>query len=141
MLIDKLLFSDRAPKLLKKSLNSIADRHLLVSGNISNVDTPGYKAHDMDFQKDLRNAVGGGDRMQMKTTNAKHIGPSANGLDQFQPEIFEEENAARANGNNVDMDKEMGKMAEIQILYQAIAQLMTKRGSTVKAAVTEQAVQ
>ena len=69
MLIDKLLFSDRAPNLLKKSLNAIADRHLLVSGNISNVDTPGYKAHDMDFQKDLRNAVGGGDRMQMITTN------------------------------------------------------------------------
>ena len=30
MLIDKLLFSDRAPKLLKKSRNAIADRPLLV---------------------------------------------------------------------------------------------------------------
>ena len=50
---------------------------------------------------------------------------------------FEEEAAAKSNGNNVDIDKEMAKMAENQIYYNASVQLMMKRGSTIRSAVTE----
>ena len=71
MLIDKLLFSDKVPLLLKKNLDALSDRHLLVSSNISNVNTPGYKAHDMDFQKQLREVVGSGDdTLKLRATNS-----------------------------------------------------------------------
>ena len=50
---------------------------------------------------------------------------------------FEEVSAAKSNGNNVNVDKEMGKLAENQIMYTAFIQLMMKRGSTVRSAVTE----
>ena len=42
MLIDRLLFSDNAPKILVKALDFQSQRHLLISSNISNLDTPGY---------------------------------------------------------------------------------------------------
>lgn len=141
MLIDKILFSDKVPLILKKNLDALSDRHLLVSGNISNVNTPGYKAHDIDFQKQLREVVGatGDDNVKLRATSAKHFGPSKEAISSLEPEIFEDEAVARSNGNNVDIDKEMAKLAENQIMYSAIAQLMTKRGSTVRAAISESA--
>ncbi len=48
-LIDKLLFSDQVPTVMRKSLNMMSTRQNLISSNISNVDTPGFKASDIDF--------------------------------------------------------------------------------------------
>ena len=42
-----------------------------------------------------------------------------------------------SDGNNVDLDKEMSKLAENQIMYNATVQFIAKRGSTIRAAVTE----
>ncbi len=141
MLIDKLLFSDRAPGILKKSLDFQASRHLLISGNVSNADTPGYKASDIDFAGQLREVLGSDNQVNMKATDSRHIGPSNAAIKELQPEVFEEPDAARSNGNNVNMDKEMAKLAENQIMYNAVAQIMAKRGSTVRAAITEFAQQ
>ena len=57
-LIDRLLFSDKVPGVLKKGLNMMSARQNLISSNISNVDTPGFKASDIDFQGQLRAALG-----------------------------------------------------------------------------------
>ena len=45
MLIDKLLFSDKVPILLKKNLDFQSERNMLISGNIGNINTPGYIAN------------------------------------------------------------------------------------------------
>ena len=44
---------------------------------------------------------------------------------------------AKSNGNNVNIDYEMAKLAQNQIDFNAVTQMMMKRGSTIKAAVTE----
>ncbi len=137
MFIDKVLFSDKTPATLKKGLDFHSDRQMLVSTNISNVDTPGYKAVDIDFAKQLRETAGSRDGLNLAVTDKNHIGPSDNAVKQMTPEVFEEPDAAKSNGNNVNIDKEMTKLAENQIMYNAIAQLMTKRGSTLRSAVTE----
>lgn len=134
MLIDRLLFSDRTIPLLKKSMELTGERHMLILSNISNADTPGYKAVDIDFSKQMQEAMGGGDFLNMTTTSHKHIeAGSASG----ETEVFEEPNAARSNGNNVVMDKEMSKLAENQIMFSAVSQIMVKRTSTLRAAITE----
>ena len=137
MLIDKLLFSDRTPILLKKTLDFETQRNTLISGNISNINTPGYKAQDIDFHKQLQEALKSTEGLSVKTTNPNHIGPSLESLKKMRAEIFTEEDAAKADGNNVNLDKEMTKLAENQIMYNAVVQLMAKRGSTIKSAVTE----
>jgi len=136
-LIDKLLFSDTAPGLMKKSLNMMSTRQSLISSNISNVDTPGFKASDIDFQAQLRDALGSKGSLNMRTTNSKHIGPSNSNIKDLAPDPFEEDAVAKSNGNNVDIDNEMAKMAENQIMYNATVQLMMKRGSSIRAAITE----
>jgi len=141
MLIDKLLFSDQTPLVLKKGLDFQSARNLMISTNVGNMETPDFKAQDINFEKQLREFIKGGDQLQMKSTNSKHFGPSNEGLKNMKPQPFELTDPAKSNGNNVNIDKEMGKLAENQIMYTAFIQLMMKRGSTVRSAVTELAQQ
>ena len=136
-LIDRILFSDKAPSMMKKSLNFMSTRQTMISSNISNVDTPGFKASDIDFQAQLRSSMGSKASLNLRSTNEKHFGPSNFDIMDLEAEPFEEDAAAKSNGNNVDIDNEMAKMAENQILYNATIQLMMKRGATVRSAVTE----
>ena len=137
MLIDKLLFSDQTPLVLKKGLDFHSARNLMISTNVSNMETPDFKAHDINFEKQLQEFIKSGDQIQMKSTNNKHFGPSNDGIKSMEPEPFELNDPEKSNGNNVNVDKEMGKLAENQIMYTAFIQLMMKRGSTVRSAVTE----
>ena len=58
-------------------------------------------------------------------------------LKNLSPLPHEENLLAKSNGNNVNIDYEMAKLAENQIDFNAVTQMMMKRGSTVRAAVTE----
>jgi flagellar basal-body rod protein FlgB len=136
MLIDHLLLSDRTGGILKKNLDFLSERSLLINGNITNMDTPGYKAKDMDFQKQLQESIDLADKLSVKTTNGKHIGPGRDTVDNMQPQVFETENAAKSNGNNVDLDNEMMKLAETQIMYNTVVQLIGKRGVAVETAIS-----
>jgi len=122
---------------MKKSLDFMSIRQTLISSNISNADTPGFKASDIDFQAQLREAIGSKGSLNLRTTNEKHIGPSTSNIMDLAADPFEEPAAAKSNGNNVDIDHEMAKMAENQIMYNATVQLMMKRGATIRSAVTE----
>ena len=139
MLIDRLLFADKTPLVLEKALDAQSERHLLISSNISNIDTPGYKATDIDFKGALRNALGAGDSLAMRTTHSGHIGPNKVDIKGLQADIFTESDVAKSNGNNVNIDKEMMKLSENQISYNATIQMMAKRVSTIRAAITENA--
>jgi flagellar basal-body rod protein FlgB len=139
MLLDKLLFSDNVPKAMKKSLDLMSTRQSVISSNIGNLDTPGFKASEIDFQGQLREALGSKGQLKLQATNEKHFGPKTSNIGSLAADPFEEEDAAKSNGNNVDVDKEMAKMAENQIFYNAVIQLMMKRGSTVRASITETA--
>ena len=139
MLLDKLLFSDNTPKAMKKSLDLMSTRQSVITSNVGNVDTPGFKASEIDFQGQLREALGSKGQLKLQATNEKHFGPKSSNIISLTADPFEEEDAAKSNGNNVDVDKEMAKMAENQIFYNAVIQLMMKRGSTVRASITETA--
>jgi flagellar basal-body rod protein FlgB len=88
MLIDRLLFADKTPQILKKSLDSQSERHLLISSNISNIDTPGYKAKDIDFKGALRDALGTSDGLTMRLTHSGHIGPNKADIKGLQAQPF-----------------------------------------------------
>ena len=139
MLIDRLLFADKTPLVLKKALDFQSERQLLISSNISNIDTPGYQAKDIDFKGALKAALGTGDDLALRSTHKGHIGPNKDVIRRLQVEPFSEPDPAKSNGNNVNIDKEMMKLAENQISYNAVIQTMAKRRSTVMVAITENA--
>ena len=139
MLIDQLLFADKTPKILKKALDLQSERQLLISSNISNMDTPGYQAKDIDFKGALRAALGAGEGLGMKTTHRRHIGPGSVKIEELSAEVIREPDAAKSNGNNVNIDKEMMKLAENQIAYNASIQMLSRRSSIIRSAITENA--
>jgi flagellar basal-body rod protein FlgB len=137
MLIDRLLFADKTPLVLRKALDFQSERQLLISSNISNIDTPGYQAKDIDFKGALKAALGTGDDLVLRSTHKGHIGLNKDVIRGLQVEPFSEPDPAKSNGNNVNIDKEMMKLAENQISYNATIQMMAKRKSTVMVAITE----
>ncbi len=139
MLIDKLLFSDKTPQILKKALDFQSERQLLITSNISNLDTPGYQAKDIDFKGALRAALGTSRSLVMETTHRRHIGPDSVNIGGLQAKVLSETDAPKSNGNNVNIDKEMMKLAENQIAYNATVQMLSKRSSTIRSAISENA--
>ena len=59
--------------LLGKVLDLRSQRHILVSSNIANADTPRYKAVHIKFEDELKRALPSNDNLRLKTTHKKHV--------------------------------------------------------------------
>jgi flagellar basal-body rod protein FlgB len=100
---------------LEKGISYSAIKQKTVSQNISNVDTPNYKAIDVSFKDELTNAVSS---MKANKTSIKHMDFSTSGMNPY--EMNERKGAYNHNGNNVDIDQEMAMLAQNQIYNQAL---------------------
>jgi flagellar basal-body rod protein FlgB len=89
---------------IERFLDLTATRQRLVSANLANVDTPGYRTRDIAFQSELQRAAWPG-----ATTPAVHSVP---GL------------IARPDGNDVSVDRETLLLAETQLQFRMGIQLL-----------------
>ncbi len=120
--------NDKTLKALAASLNFRQMRQEVISSNIANADTPGYKAKRVDFEAALARALDVDGEMQMKTGDEEHFDVGNGGFDNLEPEIYEDPNGVVAeDGNTVDREQELAKMAENKILYDAAVQLLNKK--------------
>lgn len=136
-ILDSILFSDKVPKLLKKTLDLYLHRNSHIASNIANIDTPGYKATDIKFVDQLGKAIGSTNQLRMKATKGMHFTTDIKHFDKIKPDVFEENNPARPDGNNVNLEKEMLKLVENQLKYITTVQAMIKRGGILRYAVEE----
>lgn len=122
------IISDKAMRAAQAALDGLAMQQELIGQNLSNVDTPGYKAQTVDFQSALRRALNtetGPGKVEMATTNSAHLA-SPDRVDQAQVSL-RKGGSVRADGNDVDIDVELTQMTEAGIQYQAITQLVSKK--------------
>ena len=108
---------------LERALSGAERRHAVLAGNIANVDTPGFRRSDVPFQEALRNALASGDRGRVEGAAAAPVTDEAHSL--------------RADGNNVDIDAEMARLAETQLLHGAVAGLLRERAAMLRYAINE----
>ncbi|MCF8057684.1 MAG: flagellar basal body rod protein FlgB [Bacteriovoracaceae bacterium] len=128
---------DKTLKALAASLNFRQMRQEIISSNISNADTPGYKAKRVDFEAALARALDVDGNMQMKSPDERHFDVGNGGFDNLEPEIYEDSNGVVAeDGNTVDREQEMAKMVENKILYDAAVQLLNKKIGLMKYAIS-----
>jgi len=121
---------------LNTSLNLRLANQNVISSNIANADTPGYKAKTVEFESALRDALGTNGQMSMSENNAHHIVHRA--TDPVDPEIYDDPNGVESlDGNTVDRASEMAKMAENQILYDASTEMLKRKLGMLKYAVSE----
>lgn len=121
---------------LNTSLNLRLVNQNVISSNIANADTPGYKAKTVEFEAALRDALGVGTTLPAEGTSPAHIIHRA--TDPVNPEIYDDPNGVESlDGNTVDRASEMAKMAENQLLYDASAELLKRKLGMLRYAVSE----
>lgn len=122
--------------LLGKTLDLRAKRQGLIAANVANAETPNYTPTDLKFEDQLKGALKKGGKGVL--TNPRHIplkGASAR-LEVVTGEQVEVPSKAPGpDGNSVELEGEMGRMAENQIMYNASIQLLTKKFDMMKQAI------
>jgi flagellar basal-body rod protein FlgB len=90
---------------LRHQMTLAAARQAVAASNLANVSTPGYKAREADFEQTLDGKLG--DNLHL--TNARHLP----GIEPAGPASHETEGlAARADGNTVQIDRELLSMTQ-----------------------------
>ena len=105
----------------QKALGLRASRQELLSGNIANADTPGFKARDFDFTKAMQNAQSP-QQMQhsaLSTTAPKHIGLTDFKSITSVPKQYRVPQQPSIDGNTVDMDTERMQFVDNAMRYDA----------------------
>ncbi|PIU61621.1 MAG: flagellar basal body rod protein FlgB [Armatimonadetes bacterium CG07_land_8_20_14_0_80_40_9] len=122
------LFDSDAFLTLKKSLDAASLRQRTIANNIANVDTPGFKRADVTFEEELKVALEKNGKSGLKVTNPKHISNKPKGVAEVSPKVIKENSTVFRNDlNNVDIDKEMAKLAENNLAYNTLAQLINQK--------------
>ncbi len=121
------LLSDLTTTALTRSLDACGLRHRVISNNIANVETPGFNRCEVSFESRLRQVLDSGSKGSV-VKRVQEIQPEAQ-LDRVSP--------ARPDGNNVSVDREMADLVKNTLKYEAFIQLLNKKGSMVRAAITE----
>lgn len=116
---------------LETSLDYAMLKNRTISNNIANVDTPGYKAKDVDFKQVFSNALTS--NMEAKRSHEKHIPFSNDG--QAYSIRNRKHTSYNHNGNNVDIDKEMAELAKNQIYYQSLVDRINGKFSSLQTVV------
>lgn len=114
---------------LEKSLSHRLNKQNIISSNLVNAQTPGYRALGYEFEEQLRAAVGNDGGLAVKTTDARHlVSPGLDAGGDVKPDLFVKPTESIGNdGNSVDVDSEMADLAWNQTLYRATVELLNRR--------------
>ncbi len=119
---------DSTMKALAASLNLRQMRQEVIASNIANAETPGFKAKRIDFEEALARAIDVDRTQTLQTDSARHYNVGGGGFDNLAPEYYEDPNGVVSeDGNTVNRDEEMARMAENKLMYDAAVQLMNKK--------------
>ncbi len=121
-------------QVLTRAVQLRTKRHAVISSNIANVDTPGYKAKELPFEEIMKREFSKEKvpPLPLERTHSSHIALDR-GNDGVPIEIIKE----RGIPNDVDIDIEMAKLMENNLQYQATIQALIKEFDLLKTAVTE----
>lgn len=107
--------------LLARYMDLLTTRQRVVSGNIANADTPGYRTQDFDFQAEMSRAL-------------EH-GPAETAEPIW---VFELGNLPVKNdGNDVQLDDELRLLGETSIRYQLASMLVRGKLQSTRNAIYE----
>lgn len=123
-----------APALLR-SLDAGTLRQKSIANNIANVNTAGYQRIEVSFEGELQKALDP-NRLQGARTQSGHMEIGKPNLLTLHPKAYRPADPTLPGQiNNVDIDMEMAKLAENQILYNSGVKLLSDRVQTIRAAI------
>lgn len=126
------LFSTGSFIALDKGLDAATLRQQVIANNVANINTPGFKKQDVSFEDEFAAAIAGKQSSRMFRTEEGHLSGESSLADVGVKVTTVKGTTMRYDGNNVDIDEEMSKLAENNIRYQALSKLMSGRFGTLK---------
>ena len=118
---------DQADRVIPAALRGLAMRQRVISENVANVSTPGYKAAKVSFEDSLRSAID-------RSRNGSADGP----IEPQGPRITRaDDETRRTDGNTVDIDQEMVDLADTNIRFNALSQIATNRFRMLRSVISE----
>lgn len=127
---------DKTIGMLGTALDLRAARQRLISSNIANQETPGYKASDIRFEDELRKREGAGGAPVLVRTSSGHLPLS--GVGGGDPRVIER--AADTEGydqNSVGIEGEMARLSENALMYSVASKLIRGKFMTLMTAIKE----
>lgn len=107
------IIPDKNVSVMKRMLDYSAKRQQVISNNLANVDTPGYKRSDIKFMDEFRDAVAEGTHGAILNTELQEYKTS--------------DTPVRNDGNNVDIDREMALQTKNGLLFKTFAALLARK--------------
>jgi flagellar basal-body rod protein FlgB len=108
--------------LLDAGIKAEEVRQRTIAGNIANLETPGYRRLDVRFEELLAKAL--------KSARVADVGD-------VEPEIFQPRSTPiRSNGNDVNMEMEIGEMLKNSSRETAFVRLLRKKFAQIENAIT-----
>lgn len=111
---------------LEKAADASWIRNAAISNNIANVDTPGYKRKDVDFEKYLQSAVAGGGSLDDEVAGVELEILTGTTYTDYGTVSY------RLDGNNVDIDTENAELAKNQMKYYTMLDSVSQEFSRLK---------
>jgi flagellar basal-body rod protein FlgB len=102
---------------LENYLKLTATREKIISSNMANVDTPGYRTRDINFESELNSAMTAASFRTADGAEPMQLLPVVRQLQGLME---------RPDGNNVSLDREGLEMAETQLRYALAIQLLKR---------------
>ena len=117
---------------LEKSLDILDKRQTLINSNIANLDTPGYEPREINFREALDNAMNA-KTIGMLQTHPRHFAP----IDGYSGHMYIDTDQTSNGINCVDIDKEMTKLTENNLMYRTGIEVLLRKLATVKHVIIE----
>lgn len=112
---------------MRQALDLRGKRQGLIQSNIANMETPGYTVQEIPFAKVMQRVTSG--QGELARTNARHIA--------LDPVNSADSREFSAEGRPVDIDEEMLKLSENQLMYNIASRLIGKKFEGLKYAIDE----
>ena len=107
-------------KLLHNYLNLLSFRHKVLSQNVANINTPGYKADEVKMPEnvsDLDTSKTKHRKLTLRNTSFRHMKSRKTETGQFNAEKLKDPFEVKANGNNVSLNQQITKISQNQTAY------------------------
>ena len=124
--------------LLQKGLDAAWTRNDVITNNIANVDTAGFKSQSVDFETEMKRALEADENsFSAKTTRPEHYQFSSTSAEQISPAVVQNSDTAyRADGNNVDIDYENTELAKNTLWYNTLVEQTSSEFNKLKTAIS-----
>lgn len=116
--------------ILDKAADASWLRNEVISNNIANATTPGYKRQDVQFESYLMTALAGGDSLDESVMNLDAADITATTYTEYAGLSY------RMDGNNVDIATENAELAKSQLRYYTLVDSINQEFSRIKMVLT-----